>query len=258
MITFDDYDLTEYVTELKYYPRKVTGSTRDNQVTVPGRHGVYSFDTEQKALEIEFEAYCDTESMATLWALLDQLKVILDPLKGEKNLYVFADRYWPAKRVGDFDLERFHCSGIIRWTMLCSDPHAYAVEETDSEHTIAESPAAVYEQTGGTAYINPVYIITPDVEISGITLANVTTDEEITWEGTVGGGGGGYYADYSKLRIDTEHFLIEAWDGDEWVVVMDGYTGGTFPRLRPDYNNHLIITGMESGTLEIVYRDRYL
>jgi len=106
----------------------------------------------------------------------------------------------------------------------------------------------VVETTGSTASIEPVYTLTAGENLVAVTikLANVTTDEELQWTGSLANG--------EVLEIDVPNWIVNKEGAASMATVT-----GQFPRLAPGAANTLTVTGFSTtGTLNITYRNRFL
>jgi predicted phage tail component-like protein len=182
---------------------------------------------------------------------LDAVSKILNPAYGVKKLVLDFpdDRYYNAKVNGPIDWQVVtYKLAMAQIGFVCPDPHGYANSQTDSNHSINADPKTVVETTGGTAYVEPVYTLTAGENLTSITLKveNINTEEELQWQGSLN---------------DTEELEIDA---GLWIVKKEGTAdmadaSGQFPRLLPDQDNSIKVTGFGSlGSMNIVYRDTYL
>lgn len=98
---------------------------------------------------------------------------------------------------------------------------------------------------------------------TSITLDNSTTNESITWKGTL--------LDDQWIRFgtldDNGRFSasIDTSDGtgadpeaETYSSAITGYVSGDWVRLKGGIENSITVTGVATGTLEWVYRGRYL
>ncbi len=158
------------------------------------------------------------------------------------------ERYWNARFValtGELEVPELW-RGTLEF--ICYDPCAYAIEETSSDFNIDADPKTVEETPDGTAFIEPVYTLTAGEALNDITLTveNLTTGEEIQWEGSLANG--------EELEIDCVNWIVKK----EGVADMADVSG-QFPRLLPGETNYIQVTGFSNtGTLNITYRARYL
>ena len=138
-----------------------------------------------------------------------------------------------------------HFKGTIDF--LCSDPRAFWVDETVHTYAIDENPKTIQESLIGTAYVEPVYLLTAGENLPGatVTLENQTTDEELSWSGDL--------ETNDKLEIDVAL----------WVVRLNGIESmgnleGIFPRMVPVINTLQVSGFGTTGTLQITYRNAYV
>lgn len=158
-----------------------------------------------------------------------------------------SDRYWLAK-FQSFNGD-FIAPGVFRGSIdfLCEDPRAFAVDETKHSYDVDADPKTIYEGIPGTAYVEPVYLLTAGEALNDITVLvkNETTGQQLSWKGSL--------AEDDTLEIDVANWLIKKNDVADMSTV-----SGEFPRLNPG-TNKLIIDGFGSlGTLGLTYRSAYL
>jgi phage-related protein len=130
---------------------------------------------------------------------------------------------------------------------LCPDLRAFSITETKNIHNIDANPKTLYESTPGTAYVEPVYLLTAGENIPGSTviLESTTTGDAIQWSGDL--------ATNDELEIDVAHWVVRL-NGTESM----GTVTGKFPKLEPGINT-LVVSGFgTTGTLEITYRNAYV
>ena len=182
---------------------------------------------------------------------LDDISKLLNPVNGVKHLTLDFpdDRFYKAKVDNPIDWEIItHKLARAELSFICPDPLGYSTSETESNHSVNADPKTVTETTGGTAYIEPVYTLTAAEDISPATIKVEAVDigEELTWAGNLSNG--------DILIVDVPL----------WIVKLNGTASmsdvsGQFPRLLPDYNNSVKITGFGSlGSLKIQYRNRFM
>jgi len=177
-------------------------------------------------------------NMDTIMRLLntwDDEALILDTL---------SDRYWNARfksLSGRFKGVKFE--GNIEF--ICLDPYAYDNTEVSNDYTDNEEPETITETTGGTALIEPVYLLTADGQqlAATVTVRNDTLGLEISWTGDLENG--------EDLKIDVPLWLVTLED----VASMSTVTG-EFPLLSPGVANTIEVGGF-TGNVKITYRNRY-
>jgi len=211
----------------------------------------YSFQPKRPPKIINIDVDVMGSTRAILDGYLDDIKFIITHESAKVlKLDHITDRYWNTKLesfVGYYS-SPYHWSGTI--TFKADDPMAYDNSATSSDHAIDSDPDTVVETTGGTGTILPVYTLTAKEDLGAITLKleNLTTDEELQWEGT----------------LNTDSYVTV--DVPAWVVSLDGTVdmadvSGQFPRLAANVANSIKVTGLYSsvaGVLNIAYRKRYL
>lgn len=133
---------------------------------------------------------------------------------------------------------------------ICPDPDGYDIDPTTTESFAISGTTTVTETTGGTGDIRPVYTITAGDDLTTLTilLKNIDTGEELSW-----GGGAGALANGEKLEIDTVTWIVKKQDVASMATV-----SGQFPKLLASTGNRIKVTDVSTGTLVIVYKNRYL
>lgn len=158
-----------------------------------------------------------------------------------------SERYWLArfKSLSGNIIAPGHFEGSIDF--LCSDPRAFSVEETSHQYNIDADPKTISESLVGTAYVEPVYLLTAGENLPAATIIveNVGTAEAIQWSGNLVIG--------DELEIDVAHWVVKK-NSIESMATVDG----KFPRLIP-VSNSLVVSGFgTTGTLQITYRNAYV
>lgn len=212
-----------------------------------------SYPVEPKRLprDIRLDVAVTGTSRADLDDKLDNLKRILfhdDP----KHLIldILDDRYFEAileNFAGDYKSATLFTGDI---DFVCPDPDGYDVDQTTSESFAISGTTTVTETTEGTGDIRPVYTITAIGNLTSLTvlLKNMDTGEELSW-----GAGAGALSDGQKLEIDTVTWVVK-----KQTVANMATVSGQFPKLLASTDNRIKVTGISSGTLVVVYRNRYL
>jgi len=213
------------------------------------RDRAYAFDSYRPPLPINVEVNVTAATHTVLRTYLDGIRGKLN-WRVDKQLIFdnLSTRYWMAR----FNTLQGGFNGPLAWNgnieFTCTDPAAYSTSAVSNTSNVDADPDTIAETPGGNDYIYPVYTLTAGEVLAAITLLveNVTTDEELTWEGSVGNG--------KALVINTA----------TWIVTNDGTAdmddvSGKFPRLAAGVANSIKVTGFSTtGTLNIAYRNRYL
>jgi hypothetical protein len=156
-----------------------------------------------------------------------------------------SDRYWNARfqrLTGKFKGIMF--DGTLDF--LCLDPYAYGNSEISHDYTITTSPQTITETPGGTAFVEPVFLLTSSAAATATRkVENHTLSMEISW-GPLAMGVGGI------LSIDSALWYVTL----NAVASMATVTG-EFPVLSPGVANSIIVTGL-TGNLNITYRNKFV
>jgi predicted phage tail component-like protein len=198
---------------------------------------------------LRLEVVIQGSSISDLKTKLSNIVSVL--ATGTEEYLVLDDdttKRFKARFVGKSKLEKW---GNTNWegtlTFTCPDPRAYSTSETSSNHTIDADPKTVTETVGGNEITLPVWTLTAGETLTDVTiiLKNNTTNEEITWEGSL--------ASTDELEIDSQYWTVKK-NGTESMATVSG----KFPRLTPGSNSITVTALSTTGSLNITYRAAYL
>lgn len=183
--------------------------------------------------------------IATLKTNLDTIKRLLNTQVDETLILdSLSDQYWNARfknLTGKFKGIMFE--GTLDF--LCLDPYAYGNSEISHNYTITTSPQTITETPGGTAFVEPVFLLTSSASATATRkVKNNSLNMEISWGPLAMGIGG-----------------ILSIDSSLWYVMLNSVASmatvtGQFPVLSPGMANSIIITGF-TGNLNITYRNKF-
>lgn len=222
--------------------------TRDLEVTIPGRAGVYDYRTEHDKRRLTLELLVLAPDSTTLAERLRALANLMDPTSGYQAL-VFDDepeREYRVKVTGQAEVEYGHGWATVQLSLKMADPFIYAVTDTVVQADLfsgsstqvqndgtAPTPVVVTVEVAGvvgqplspasgvgTVYTESVALLNPRVSIGGV---------EFAWAGQVQAG--------QQLVVDTRAMTV-LLDGTNAL----GGWSGDFPLLTPGLN-------------EVAYRD---
>lgn len=96
-----------------------------------------------------------------------------------------------------------------------------------------------------------------------ITLSNDTTNESITWVGTLNDDQWirfGTLDDNGRFQatIATSDGTGSDPEAESYTSVLSGYSSGDWPRIKGNTDNDITVTGISTGEIEITYRGRYI
>lgn len=203
-------------------------------------------------IEIALECDVTAASHSALVTALDSIRAVLDTDE-ECNLAIdiISGRYWKTYFKNIMPIEETAVSWTGMIIFLALDPAAYASSETDNDYNVDADPDTIVEAAGGNYEIEPVFTLAAGENLTDVTiiLENDTTGEALTWDGSM--------SNTDTLEIDVVNKVVKL-EGD----AEDGMAGldptSDFPRLEPNTNNSIIVTGFGSlGSLNITYRNRY-
>jgi predicted phage tail component-like protein len=242
--TFNGIDMSAYgltVTDhnAEDYSRAV------NTIQTKGR--AYISGEYMPARPLRLEVVIQGSSISDLKSKLDSIVAILS-----SDGYLILDddttKHFNAHFVGKSKLEKW---GNTNWEgtleFICPDPLVYSTTETSSDHTINADPKTVTETAGGNTITKPVWTLTAGETLTDVTISlkNNTTNEEITWEGSL--------ASTDELEIDSQYWTVKK-NGTESMATVSG----KFPRLTPGSNSITVTALSTTGSLNITYRAAYL
>lgn len=223
-------------------------ATRDIEVIIPGRPGVYDYRTEYDKRQIELEVWVQAADRPALLARLRDVAAWIDPARGAQAL-VFddePDREWRVKATGQPEVDLRSSWASVALSLKMADPFVYATSADTTAFDLASGASAFVSNDGsvmtplaiavmpvgtagqplspasgiGAVYTASAALLNPRLTLGGVTFA---------WSGEVAPG--------EVLEIDTEAMTV-AKDGQN---VLGGWSGD-FPALAPGLN-------------EISYRD---
>jgi len=190
---------------------------------------------------------------------------LLDTVGGEKSLrfddfdpdvfsMVFSgEGQVPAAKLGQLIYE-------FELSFVAPDPRSYSRTEKSLSFMLDSSPKTITVEASGTAVganaqTDPVWVLTNGTggAVANVTLNNTTIGTSITVALEL--------ADTDKLRLDRPRWITErqvsgvgAWGSAQSAVDATGIP----PALLPLVENSVTVTGIDSGTLTVTYRERYL
>lgn len=207
-------------------------ATRDNAVSVPGRHGVYDFGSEfnQRVLELHVASrgVIDITQRAEIKRTLAKY---LNPLTGTQPL-IFADdieKTYMVKYAGQIDLSLFK-----RWLEFTIPFTGEPIIIGSFEKQHIGSGILINDGTYEAPLIIRIAgaVTNPSVVVGGRTL---------TWTGVM--------VASDLLEIDTENMTVR----HNGINALAGYTGG-FPRIQP--GETAVTAAVASTTWR--WRDRWI
>ena len=243
--SFNAVDMTDYGLVVTSAGSPFTQSAPSIQL----RDRSYAFDSFRPPRIIVVGVQVKAATHTALRTALDSIKEKLN-WRVDKQLIFdnLSTRYWMAR----FNTMQGMFEGPLSWSgsieFTCVDPAAYSTSAVSNTYNVDADPDTNVETPGGNDYIYPIYTLTAGEVLAAITLLveNVTTDEELTWEGSVGNG--------KLLVINTATWLVT----NDGTADMDDVSG-KFPRLQPGVANSIKVTDFSTtGTLNIAYRNRFL
>ena len=158
-----------------------------------------------------------------------------------------AGRYWWARFTGFTGnlISPKTWAGEVQFAV--EDPRAFSTSEDANTHNVPADPTTVVETNGGTAYVEPVILLTAQDTLAVITLKvqNMGTGEELTWDGSL--------VATNTVEIDVVNYLVKKNGVADMADV-----AGQFPTLQPGANNIKVTAFGTNGNIKFTYRDAYI
>lgn len=213
-------------------------------------------------------------SASDLHSKLDAIVLLLDPTQGNKKIALdeIPGRFWLARLVSGIQApQKGQMATTFQLRFETAGP-GYSTTEDDDTFTIASNPDSFNVDSagaiGGTAPTTPVWYIrnTTGGDVTGsILLQNVTlNDPTFQWIGTLEDD---RWLRIGSILVSSGRFLytLRKSNGtganptiETYTNVIDGYKFGDWPILKPNTQNAMVVTGLSSGTVRWVYRDRFI
>lgn len=160
--------------------RPILPGTRDNTLTVPGRHGAYDFGAHMEARLFRLDCvFVGTASPTDLQAKARALAKHLIGTNGQpRNLELIfdaePDRAYTVRYAGSLPVERLARIGTFTLPLIAYDPHAYGVGQ-EAEQVVETLPGGMVIESGGNVETPPVIVITNEGPntISGFKLSHL-------------------------------------------------------------------------------------
>jgi len=134
---------------------------------------------------------------------------------------------------------------------ITTDPDTLTVSSVPG--TASRIPAEIYvrNETGA------------DLTATAITIANATTNETITWTGTLQDDRWLRFGDLDSdgrfsSSISRSNSTGSDPEAEVYSDVVSGFTSGDWVRLKGGVDNSITITGIATGSMEVTYRGRYI
>ncbi|MCJ7829307.1 MAG: phage tail family protein [Dehalococcoidia bacterium] len=239
--TYRGYDFSAYGLVVKDRDIPMTHEVDSLQL----HYKAFATDSKIPPKTISLSVAVTAADVTTLKTNLDTIKRLLNT-QVDENLILdsLSDRYWIARfqrLAGKFKGVMFE--GNVDF--LCLDPYAYGNSLISHDYAIAISPQTITETPGGTALIEPVFLLTSSaIATATRKVENHSLSMEISWGPLAMGVGG-----------------ILSIDSSLWHVTLNGVASmatvtGQFPVLSPGEANSIIVTGL-TGNLNITYRNKF-
>lgn len=248
--SFDGRHSDEFGLRVFEVVRDILPPTRDYEVEIPGRHGVWDFgaDFGKRMIEVDcgFIARDDAELQEKVRAAAEWL----NPLKGLRPLIIDdePDRYWLARYAGQARLETILGFGRVTLPFVCPDPHAYAL--VDDVFT-ATGPGSYQFNRKGTATSYP------KIEIEGMSgggsdkITITLNGKTLNYSGTLATG--------ETLVFDSDTITAYKTTTNGQVSVINDIDSIDFPVAVPGANNLTVSTsgGATVNKITVTCRSRW-
>lgn len=226
--TFGGRSDTEFKISTLSVERGLLAPTRESEISIPGRHGVWDFGAEFDKRLIKIECAIVGANRSDLITQIRNIAEWLNPLKGAQAL-IFddePDKYYKARYSGQADLETIVRLGRFSLQFLCADPFAYAVADDVFTYNAAGNYNFVRSGTA-TSY--------PKIEIQGTCSGNGTdkitvnlNNKIINFTGTLSAG--------EILTLDSDTISTTKTSGSIVVSVLNNIDNLDFPVALPGAN----------------------
>ena len=237
-------------------------------VNVPYSFGGLSDQSFTGPVELPVPIVIEGTDNKDLHTKMDALQLLFFQRRAVETTLRFdtsPERYYNARLVSNVPATPRGVS-VLRCslTFLVPDPRLYSTTETTQTETITSTPDSftfpASGTTGGTATIDPVWYIRRTDANAAVTviLNNTTATEALTRAGTL--------EQNRWLKIDSSQRVMRVWKSDStgadplaetYTTAMAGVSG-VFPRLAPGVASTITVTGITTGTLTAIYRERYM
>lgn len=240
--------------------------TQDNTVTIPGRHGAYSFDSYLAPRRFFQEVLIPTQStIEDVQEIVRSISpLILDyegkPKEVELRWDYEPDKYYIAKFSGYISINRIHHAGIFYLPFTAYDPHAHSIVTSDEitwgneELTFQSHYLLGHEGSDGKKHITSPTTLT--FEVVGQAIKPII---EISGS-----------ADDLTLSVNNQSFTLNDFNNVDWVIDGNKYlvtknNANAFSEMEGDFlmlnrgQNELTVTGSNLDVeIHVKFRDKYL
>ncbi len=273
--SYDGNDMSIYnVTVVDWAIDAMPAAQLDVQTVPQGPGAMQSASHGPRTINITYAIKGNT--YLDLWENQDHVNRILDVRNGPKNLAIddITDRYWVSGLTSPIPMVPRGISNYTEMsiTFLSVEP-GYSNVETDQTFAIASDPDTFTVDTDvavkGSEPAVPLWLIRNETggAVTSVTLANTTLSETIQWAGSLTDDYWLAFAtgDNTALSMESSTIYISTSAGSDPLVLsytasMGGMhaTNNKFPRLKPNVQNSMTVTGVSTGTAQWVYRARFI
>ena len=226
--------------------------TRDYELEIPGRPGVWDFGADPAKRVVEIEVGLVGKDLEELRARAREVAAWLDPSRGVRQLVLDEepDKYYMARCAGQVRLETVLPYGRVGLSFSCPDPYAYAVFDDVLTYS-APGTYAFYRQGTAVSY--------PRIEIEGASAGNGVDKiivglggKTLTYTGPLAAG--------EKLVLDSDRLTAYRETSGGLVSAINALDSLDFPVAAPG-NNELILAVDGAAAITratIICRSRWL
>lgn len=165
--------------------------------------------------------------------------------KGEKDLYVYDDRYFRGF-LSSFDWDYIAALRCLKFQLkfTCQDPFSFYLQKYRSSQAISSSPTTFTITNNGNVRIRPdVFFVAGGSDITSCSLENLTSGQVFSFTDTVAAG--------DTLEVDCDNLQVE----NDAVDSLDAFSGD-FLYFEPG-QNQIKFTG-SNCTILFDTRDKWL
>lgn len=244
----------------------ILSDTRDNDITIPGRHGSYPMESYMGSKPFFEEILIpDQASLRDVQRIVNKIKpLILDVYGKPKPVKLIwdyePDKYYIAKFSGYISINRIHKAGIFFLPFTAHDPMAKATVENHEINVDSTIVSVDDDYSIDTVWINDVQITTPqtlETYVNGYairpTILITGSADNLTFHSNG--------KSFSLKNFKNSTFEIK---GENYTILKNGVNGFNernskdFLELLPGMNKIQVTGSNMDFKLSIILRDQYM
>jgi len=269
-ITWDGVDFAAYNLRVEDYtiPFLANPIFATHQ-TAQGDVQFTSVNTAEKAIILN--CYISGTSQTDLRTNMESVLQRMNPILTDKTLLIdkVPDRRFVG-RVSNISAPEIKGMWGFTFTItIQAMSESQATSETNTSQAIATDPDTLTFSsiTGNVSRIPAEFYVRNETGASlissTIVISNDTTNESITWIGTLNDDHWLRFGNIDALGRFESSISVSDGNGadpeaETYSSVLSGYDSGDWLRLKGGVDNDITVAGVSTGTLEITYRGRYI